>query len=45
VYTLHSSMALLVFLTDPSFECTDDDSVDIAFVHATSLIGSRGAVE
>jgi hypothetical protein len=45
VYTLHSSMAPLDFSTEPSFECGDDDSGDLVFIHTTSLIGGWDTVE
>jgi hypothetical protein len=45
VYALHSSMVPLDFSTDPSFECTDNDSGDLAFIRATSLNGGRDAVQ
>jgi hypothetical protein len=38
-------MAHLDFSMKPSFECADDDSGDVAFVHAMGLIGGRDAVE
>jgi hypothetical protein len=45
VYALHSSMSALDFSTDPSFECADDDTGDLTFVHSTSLIGGQDIVE
>jgi hypothetical protein len=45
VYVLPSIMAPLDFSIDPSFECADDDFRDLAFVHATGLIGGWDAVE
>jgi hypothetical protein len=45
IFVLCSSMSALDFSMDHSFECTDDDAGDVAFVHATSLIGGRDAVE
>jgi hypothetical protein len=45
VYALRSSMFALDFSTDPLFECADDNARDLAFVHATSLIGGRDTVE
>jgi hypothetical protein len=38
-------MAPLDFSTECSFECVDDNAGDLAFVHATSLIGSRDMIE
>jgi hypothetical protein len=38
-------MVPLDFSTDPSFECTDNDSGDLAFIRATSLNGVRDAVQ
>jgi hypothetical protein len=45
MYVLHSSMAPLDFLTEPSFECTDDDFGDLAFIRTTGLIGGPDAIE
>jgi hypothetical protein len=45
VYTLHSAMHTLDYTTEPSFECSDTDSGDVAFVWAASSIGGRDAVE
>jgi hypothetical protein len=45
VYALHSCMTTLDFSMDPPFECVDDDSEDIAFVHVMCLIGGWDAVE
>jgi hypothetical protein len=45
VYALRSSMAPLEFSTESSFEYTNDDFGDDAFVRATGLIGGRDAVE
>jgi hypothetical protein len=42
---LHSSMSPLDYVTEPSFNCPDDDAGDIAFVRATSSIGGRDAIE
>jgi hypothetical protein len=38
-------MAPLYFLTEPSFECGDDDFGDLAFVRAMGLIGGQDVVE
>jgi hypothetical protein len=38
-------MAPLDLLTDPSFECVDDDSGDLTFVHVTSLVDGQDTVE
>jgi hypothetical protein len=35
----------LDFVTDPSFNCPDDEAYDVAFVKATRAIGGRDAVE
>jgi hypothetical protein len=35
VYALCSSMALIDFMTEPVFECVDDDYGDLAFICAT----------
>jgi hypothetical protein len=32
-------MTALDFVTEPSFECADDDVDDVAFIKATSSIG------
>jgi hypothetical protein len=45
VFTLHSGMTPLDFLTEPSFECADDDSIDVVFIHFACLIGGRDAAE
>jgi hypothetical protein len=38
-------MVPLDFAMECAFECADDDSRDLAFVHATSLIGGQNAIE
>jgi hypothetical protein len=38
-------MTPLDFSMEPSFECAEDDSGDIAFVHVMGLIGSQDMVE
>jgi hypothetical protein len=38
VYVLRSSIAPLDFSTELHSECEDDDSGDIAFIHAMGLI-------
>jgi hypothetical protein len=38
-------MCGLDFQTEPPFDCTDDDSGDVAFIKAESFIGGRDAVE
>jgi hypothetical protein len=39
VFVLRSSMTPLDFLTEPSFECVDEDFGDVAFIRAAGLIG------
>jgi hypothetical protein len=38
-------MIAMDFMTEPMFECVNDDPGDIAFVCATNLIGGRDVVE
>jgi hypothetical protein len=45
IYTQHSYMAALDFAMEPSFECSDDDATDVAFVKATHSIGGQDTVE
>jgi hypothetical protein len=45
VYALRSYMSTLDFVTEPPFECSDDDAGDAAFVKATHFIGGRDIVE
>jgi hypothetical protein len=45
VYALRLSMATLDFLTEPSFECADDDFRDLVSARAIGLISGRDAVE
>jgi hypothetical protein len=45
VHILCSYMCSLEFRTEPPFDCADDDSRDVAFIHATKFIGGRDAVE
>jgi hypothetical protein len=42
---MHSYMMGVGFVTEPTFQCPDDDTHDVAFVRATSTIGSREAME
>jgi hypothetical protein len=45
VYALRSSLAPTDFMTEPMFECANDDSGDIVFVCATGLIGGQDVIE
>jgi hypothetical protein len=45
VFALCSSMIPLDFLTEPSFECVDDDSSNVGFIHAADLIDGRDTIE
>jgi hypothetical protein len=45
VYALHSHMTELNFVTDPPFDCPDDEVNDAAFVKPTHMISGRDAVE
>jgi hypothetical protein len=45
VYVLHSYMIGLCFVTNPPFDCPDEDVSDATFVKATCTIGERGAME
>jgi hypothetical protein len=38
-------MTMLDFVTEPPFECVEDDAGDAAFVEATRSIGGRDAIE
>jgi hypothetical protein len=38
-------MAMLDFVMEPPFECSDDDAGDVAFIKATHCIGARDVVE
>jgi hypothetical protein len=39
IYALHSYMTALDFVTEPPFECPNDDANDVDFVKATRSIG------
>jgi hypothetical protein len=45
IFALHSYMTGLDFVTEPLFECPDEDAGDAAFVKATRTIGGRDVVE
>jgi hypothetical protein len=45
VYALCSDMCALDFVTEPSFDCGEDDAGDVAFVSATRSIGGWDIVE
>jgi hypothetical protein len=45
VHALRSHMCGLDFRMEPPFDCTDDDSGDVAFVRATKFIGGWDDVE
>jgi hypothetical protein len=45
VYALHSRMSVLDYMVELEVECPGDDANDAAFVHATTTIGGREAVE
>jgi hypothetical protein len=46
MFVLHLEMSTLDFVTDPSFECADDDDIrDVTFVSATHSISRRDGVE
>jgi hypothetical protein len=45
IHLLHSRMSSLDYLTEPVHNCPEDDVNDKAFVHATTTIGGRDAVE
>jgi hypothetical protein len=45
VYAPHSRMGALDYVVEPDLECPDDDPNDVAFIHATTTIGGRDAVE
>jgi hypothetical protein len=44
-YPLRSTVTLLDFLIDAPIECSPEDIDVAAFIEATSIIGSRNAVE
>jgi hypothetical protein len=45
IFTLHSYMTRLDFVTETSFQCPDDEAGDIVFVKATRAIGGRDVVQ
>jgi hypothetical protein len=45
MHVLRSHMCGLDFRMEPPFDCTDDDSGDVAFVKVTSFIDGQDVVE
>jgi hypothetical protein len=45
ISALHSYMNVLDFVTEPSFECGDNDAGGVAFIKATHSIGARDVIE
>jgi hypothetical protein len=45
IFDLHSYMTRLDFVTEPSFQCPNDEAGDVAFVKVTRAIGGRDVVE